>query len=83
MARARSILDCEIWTGDTAICKFCLEILDTTGGDRGSKNFESHLLSYCTGIPGLGPLSKKSIPRPKDRMRRLAEIAAVPDPGGH
>ena len=80
--RSRSILDCEIWNGNVATCKFCLDILDTTGGNHSTKNFESHLLKFCTGIPGKGPLSNKEIRHPRDRMRRLAEIAAVPDPGG-
>ena len=80
--RLRAVLGCDKWIGSKAYCRFCKELLDTDRENRKRKNFESHLLYFCKGIPGLGPLPRNNRVRPKDRMRRLAEISAVPDPGG-
>ena len=79
--RRRAILRCDEWVGNKVLCRFCKVTLNTKNTSR-KYDHESHLLYYCTGIPGNGPLPKNNRAKPKDRMRRLAEIAAVPDPGG-
>jgi len=69
---------CDHWVGIKAFCRFCSVELSTS---RGSKRGHSHLLFECTGIPNSDPLPKSIRPPEKKRMKRLAEIGAVPDPG--
>ena len=79
--RRKTVLQCDEWVGSKVFCKFCkvrLKIDKSPGID----DSESHLLYKCSQIPGEGPLPKNIKCRPRDRMRRLAEIAAATDPGG-
>ena len=88
--KSRRIINCERWVGDIAYCDFCNhELVLNINDDDGTFCFESHLLYACTAIPGLGPLPRNinssyyySRNRPRDIMRRLAEIGVPPDPGG-
>ena len=76
--RRRAILQCDEWVGNRVFCKFCKVRLKINDLSRSSDS-ESHLLYDCKQIPGEGPLSKSHRNIPQHRMRRLAEIAAVPD----
>ena len=70
---------CDKLSDEGSICIFC----DKTLHDIKSENSRySHLIFECSAIPGLGPLPKSLRPPEKIRMRRLAEIGAIPDPGG-
>ena len=82
--KSRKIINCDRWVGDMAYCDFCNNELELNINIDGTFCFESHLLYACTAIPGLGPLSKNINRRnkPRDIMRRLAEIGVPPDPGG-
>ena len=79
--RRRAILQCDEWVGNRVFCKFCKTRLKLAA-PFGSSDSESHLLYECRQIPGKGPLPRTRHNKPLHRMRRLAEIAAVPDPGG-
>ena len=79
--RRRAILQCDEWIGNKVFCKFCKVSLKVDNPSL-SHNHESHLLYDCKQIPGNGPIPKNKRNKPKHRMQRLAEIAAVPDPGG-
>ena len=73
--RALVVAPCDIWSGNKHICRYCRVVLS-------NQPSESHLLYHCTGIPNSKPLSKSNRRFPKGLMKRLAEISAVPDPGG-
>ena len=79
--RRKAILQCDEWVGNKVFCKFCKHRLEIDKSP-GIFDSESHLLYYCPKIPGKGPLPKNNRCLPRDRMRRLAEIAAATDPGG-
>ena len=76
-------LQCDRWEDDTAFCKFCDQKLRINSS--GNTTSHSHLLYICLGVPGLGPIPKNINyrKRPSAIHRRLSEIAAVFDPGGH
>ena len=73
--RALIVAPCDIWSGNKPFCRYC-------NSDLSVSSSESHLLYQCTGIPNSIPLPKSSRRFPKGLMKRLAEISAVPDPGG-
>ena len=77
--RRKAILRCDEWVGSNVFCKFCKVKLDTGNNESKSKNFESHLLYFCKNIPGKGPLKKTKNLSLAEKMRRLSEIAAIPD----
>lgn len=79
--RRRVILQCDEWVGNKVFCRFCKVRLKVSDLSRFCDS-ESHLLYECKHIPGKGPLPRNLRNKPQHRMRRLAEIAAVPDPGG-
>ena len=74
--RALILAPCDIRSGSTHRCRYCNVDFNGLG------NSESHLLYHCTGIPDSNPLPKSKRNYPKGLMKRLAEIGAVPDPGG-
>jgi hypothetical protein len=82
--RSRLLITCDRWVGDKAYCQFCETELVINVNNDGTFCFDSHLLYVCTAIPGLGPLPRNvnMRNRPRDIMRRLAEIGEPPDPGG-
>ena len=77
--KSKIIASTSHWEGDNNFCNFCHQQLDL---DNLVGKCRSHLLYKCENIPGDGPLSQTARPRSRDRMKRLAEISAVPDPGG-
>ena len=74
--KALILAPCDIISGSTHRCRYCNMDFNGLG------NSESHLIYHCTGIPNSNPLPKSKRNYPKGLMKRLAEIGAVPDPGG-
>ena len=74
--RALILAPCDIISGSTHRCRYCNMDFNGLG------NSESDLIYHCTGIPNSNPLPKSKRNYPKGLMKRLAEIGAVPDPGG-
>ena len=73
--RPMILAPCDMRDGLSYKCRYCkLDII--------SNQSESHLLYHCKGIPNSDPLPKSNRSYPKGLMKRLAEIGAVPDPGG-
>ena len=73
--RALTIAPCNVWLGSKPFCRYC-------NADLSGASDESHLLYNCTGVPNSNPLPKSRRRFPKGLMKRLAEISAIPDPGG-